>query len=378
MNIRSKLLTVGLGALIAGVGSSALAVTEFNASVWFPDGQPLTKYGYLEWAKKLSETSGGSLKAKVFTGTVLLSPNAHMSGVRDGIAQIGYHAGTYTPSELHEDNVLAHLALNYSDLLIATFAVTEMNMTDPELLAQWKRNKIVFGGGYASVPYRLICTSKVQTLADMKGKKVRMPGAVHSDWAKSVGAVAVAVPSSEMYSGLEKGQIDCASNGANEMKSRSLWDVAKHTNMVNLGVYWAGYLYGMNADFWRKLTPKDRRTMFNSFAESMVETELAYVTESDEAVAEAPKHNVTIYQPSADLKRSVDDFQAAARLGAIEMGKEKFKMKDPEALIKRFETMAAKWEKLLANVDRKDKAKLTALVKTEIYDKIDVNTYGVK
>lgn len=378
MNIRSKLLTIGLGALIAGTGSSALAATEFNASIWFPEGHPLTKYGYLDWAKKLSETSGGTLKAKVFTGTVLLPPNAHLSGVRDGIAQIAYHAGTYTPSDLPEDNVLAHLALNYSDYFVAAFAINDMNMTDPELLAQWKRNKIVFGGGYATPPYRLFCTSKVQTLADMKGKKVRMPGASHSDWAKSVGAVPVNVASSEMYSGLEKGQIDCASNAANDMKSRSLWDVAKHTNMVALGVYWAGYEYGMNADFWKKLTPKDRRTLFNSFAEAMVETGLGYIADSDEAVAEAPKHGVTIYQPSADLTKSVNDFKTATRLGAIQIGKEKFKMKDPEGLINRFEKVTAKWEKLLANVNRKDKAKLIALLKTEIYDKIDVNTYGVK
>ena len=53
-------------------------------------------------------------------------------------------------------------------------------------------------------------------------------------------------------------------------------------------------------------------------------------------------------------------------------------MKDPEAVIVRFEEVAAKWDKLLSGVDRKDQAALTKIVKENLYDKIDVNAYGVE
>lgn len=65
---------------------TAHAVTELNASVWFPDSHPLTKIGYIEWAKNVAKASNGDIKINVFTGTSLLPPTAHFSGLRDGVA----------------------------------------------------------------------------------------------------------------------------------------------------------------------------------------------------------------------------------------------------------------------------------------------------
>ena len=367
---------LGLSAIFPGPSATA-ASKKFNASIWFPDAHPLTKYGYLDWAKDVEAASGGSLKPKVFTGTVLLPPAAHLSGVRDGIAQVAYHAGTFTPADLPRDNVLAQLGFVYSDYFVATFAITDMNMTDAEMRGQWDKQNIVYGGGYATVPYRLFCTTKVVTLADIKGKKLRMPGAAHSDWAKSVAAVPVNVPSSEMYNGLEKGQLDCAANGANELKTRSLWEVSKHATMVELGVYWAGYQYGFNKSFWTSLTSKQRRILLDTIAAAVVKTGLGYKAAADETVREAPSHGVTLHEPAADLKQSIRDFASAARANAVKLGKDKFGLKDPSALIARFEERIAKWEKLLSTVDRKDEAALIALLKTQLYDKIDVDHYGM-
>lgn len=382
MKPRHLLARVGSAAFAAVVAGTVLAAgtaqaKEFNASIWFPDAHPLTKYGYLQWSEALKKASNGALQPKVFVGTVLLPPAGHLSGVRDGIAQVAYHAGTYTPSDLPEDNLLAQLAFNYSDYFVAALAITDMNMNDSEMQAMWKRNGIVYAGGYATPPYRLFCTTPVVTMEDLKGKKLRMPGAAHSDWAKSVGAVPVNVSSSEMYNGLEKGQLDCASNAANDMKSRSLWDVAKHTTMVELGVYWAGYEYGLNPDFWAGLSADERRIMLDTIAEALVYTGIGYSNAADEAVAEAPEHGVTIHEPADEVKQSIKDFAATARAAAITMGEEKFGLKDPEALIGRFEEVAAKWEQLLDGIDRKDQAALTKVVKENLYDKIDVNSYGI-
>src|SRR3546814_2826642 len=67
----------------------------------------------------------------------------------------------------------------------------------------------------------IFCRKKVAQLSDLKGLKLRTPGPVHAEWAKSVGATPVNVPSSEMFTGLDKGQIDCAVMGANEPIGRA-------------------------------------------------------------------------------------------------------------------------------------------------------------
>lgn len=373
-SIRRAALAAAAALTMAAVPATA---ETFNASIWFPDSHPLTRFGYLDWAKSLEAATGGRLTPKVFTGTALLSPAEHLSGVRAGVVQVAYHAGTYTPSELPVDNVLAQLAFSYSDYFVAAFAATDMSMTDPDAQAQWKKNEIVFGGGYATVPFVLFCTKPVRTLDDIRGMKVRMPGAAHSNWAKSVGAVPVNVASSEMYSGLEKGQLDCASNGANELRTRSLWEVAKNVTLVRLGAYYAGCEYCINRGFWSGLSSADRRIVLDTIAAAMVRTGLGYQALADEVLGEAPKHGVAVVEPAADLAASVAAYAGQARADALVLGKERFAMADPEAVIARFEARIEKWKALLAGVDRNDEGQLIALLKSELFDRIDPASYGM-
>ena len=362
--------------LVAGLGS-AQAQTELIGSIWFPDTHPLTRYGYLDWSKQVEAASKGQLKIKVFTGTALLPPNAHLSGLRDGVAQITYHAGTYTPADLPEDNVIAILGIGLKNNVATAAAVTDFYMNDPAMRDMFRRHKIVFLGGYATPPYILMCRTKVESLADVKGKKIRMPGAVHSEWAKSVGAVPVNVASSEMFTGLEKGQLDCAANAANDMKSRSLWDVAKHVTEVDLGSYFAGWQHAIHAPSWQKLKPEQRRVLLDTISDAMIETALGYTADSDAAMKEAPGKGVTVTKPAADLQKALDDFVATgARDMAVKEGKERFKLKDAEGLVQRFEATRAKWSELFAKVDMKDKEALKKVLRDNLYGKVDVNGYG--
>ncbi len=380
MRITNRLFSQVVPAMLlaAAVGSpqSATAATTLNASVWFPESHPLTRQGYMDWAKRVEEMSKGDLKINVFTGTALLPVNAHLSGLRDGIAHVTYHAGTYTPSELPEDNVLAILGITLEDPLTTTFAVADFYMNDPAMQAMFKRQRIVFLGAYASVPYNLICRKEVVKPSDLNGLKIRTPGPIHNDFVRNLGATPVSVPSSEMFTGLDKGNLDCVINGVNELKTRSLWDVAKHANLLNLGPYFAGWEWAMHGPTWTKLKPEQRRILLDSIADATVDTELAYIAAGEGAVKEAPQHGSKVVQPSDELRKTVTDFAAHARATAIREGTERFKLKDAEGLVQRFEATMGKWEKLVASVDRKDAAALKALLRKNLYDNIDSAKYG--
>ena len=356
---------------------SSVLAKEFIANNFFPDKHPLAKYPYVEWAKDLEKASGGKLKAKIFTGTVLLEPRAGLSGVRDGVAQVGYHAAMYTPADLPVANALQETGFSYSDPLVAMVAVTEFSMTDPEQMAEWKKAGIVFGGGYCTPGYCLMCTQPVRDMKEVKGKKLRTSGAANSRWAESVGAVPVNVPSSEMYTGLEKGSIDCATNVVSDLKDRSLWDVAKHTTMISLGMYWGGWEWGWNRDYWNKeLTADERRIIFDVSAQAIANLYVGYQKAMDDALAQAAEHKVNVYQPSADLLASLGHFNTANRSEMVKMAREKYKIQDPEALFARFEKVMKKWQSRFAQVDRKDAAAIGKIIKEELYDKIDAATYG--
>lgn len=364
--------------LIASQATTAAADTvEFNASNWLPESHPLAFHSYTEWLPRLEAASNGTLKPTQYSGPVLLAPDATLSGLRDGIAQVAFHAGTYTPSDLPEDNVLAQLAFNYSDILLAAIAITEANMTIPALQEQWKRNGVVFLGGYSTLPYNLVCSTPVNTPEDLEGLRIRVPGAAHSDWAEHVGAVTVNVPSSEMYDGLDKGQLDCAAVPANDIKSRSLWEVAKHVNMLDLGVYWAGFMQAANRDFWQGLTDDQRQAFFDTIPKAMVDQAQHYTDSLAVALEESAEHDVVVTEPSEALLASVTDFGPTVVENAIRLANEDLNVAEPEALIAEMEKIIAKWDDLLKTVDRSDADAVAALVTKELYSKIDAATYGM-
>ncbi|MHA6346367.1 C4-dicarboxylate TRAP transporter substrate-binding protein [Roseivivax sp. CAU 1761] len=380
---RSIPSSAGAGALLAAVLVAATGIqaqestVRFNASVWLPAGHPLANHSYVEWLPRLEAASGGSLKPTLFTGPVLLAPGEHLSGISDGIAQIGYHAGTYTPADLPADNVLSQIAFNYANPYPLAFAVTEANMTLDRLQAQWKDNNIAYLGGYSTSPYVLLCSSRIETLADMQGKKIRVPGAAQSDWVASVGGVPVNVPSSEMYDGLDKGQLDCAAITALDLKSRSLWDVAKYVTLLELGLYWAGYSQGANRDFWQSLSDAQRQAFLDTLPEAMIDETVQYVSDDLTALEEAADHGVEVITPAEDLQQSVRDFGAEVRANAVKLGAETFRMEAPEALIAEFEEIVAKWQARLGDMDRDDRDAMVAIARDELFGTVDAATYAM-
>ena len=361
--------------------SFSLAATgwakQFTANIFFPDKHPLAKYGYVQWAKDLEQASEGTLKVKLYTGTVLLPPRAGMEGVATGIAQVGYHAAMYTPAQLPIANAIQEAGFSYSDPLTAMAAITEFSMTDPAQLAEWKKAGIVYTGGYCTPGYCLMCSKPINSLEQIKGKRLRTAGAANSRWAESVGAVPVNVPSSEMYTGLEKGAIDCATNVLSDLKSRSLWDVAKYTNRISLGMYWAGPMWGFNPDFWNDgLTARERGIIFKVTAKALANLYTGYQACIREAETEAKDHGVTIEDPALDLVNSIAAFDKANHGEIVKMAREKYKIKDPEALYATFHSLVDKWDALFKNVDRSNADAIAQIIEENLYDKIDTASYG--
>jgi TRAP-type C4-dicarboxylate transport system substrate-binding protein len=368
------------GVLFLSYLSSAVvpaAATEIKASIWFPDNFPLVKDGYMALAKTLEEKSGGGLTMKVFTGDSVLPPGAHLSGLRDGIVDMTYHAGTYTPSELPADNVLAALGISYNDSTVLTAAVADFYLNDAQMQKMFDKQEIVFLGSYASPSYALMCTTPVISLADIAGKKIRMPSPVHAAWATSVEAAPVNVPSSEMFTGLEKGQLDCAANSPNDLKTRSLWDVAKQVTLLDLGQYFAGWQYAMNKSAWNDLSKEEKHLLVDSISDNLVDMTQAFEQSVDDALAEAKDHGVTLHEPDDGLKNELREFvETTVKPMALDVGK-RLDVKNPESLIDRFDKTHKKWQQLLANVDRDDTDALKKIFHDQIFSKIDVSTYGV-
>lgn len=356
--------------------TSTATAENYNANHFFAERHSMVRGPYVDFAKRVAEETNGEVNFTVFSAGSLLPPAASLQGVRDGVAQVTYHAGTYTPSELPIANLIGDMAFYNTDPLVMAFASTEFGLTNPEQLAEWKANGVVYGGGYSTSEYFMQCNTSIQTLEDIKGKRLRMAGGAWSRFAEYVQAVPVSIPSSEMYTGLDSGSLDCAVAAADALDSFSLKDVVTHMNTLAIGNYYAGFEWGYNAAFWQSLSPENRRVLFNQMAYYLGQHRVEFDKDVEAAVQSAKEGGMIVVEADDTLKNALDAFVAADEAVLIANAKERG-VTDPEAIIASFKALVDKWDVLLAKVDTKDVEALAALARSEIYDKIDEATYGL-
>lgn len=117
---------------------------------------------------------------------------------------------------------------------------------DGKLLAAW------------TYPFQILfCREPVKSLADLKGKKVRVAGTLSSELVSKLGGTAVTLAGPEVYQAMMQGVVDCGVTGAQYANANGWYEVAK--SLVDLPIGGAGVvLHVANKKFWDKLTTEQQ------------------------------------------------------------------------------------------------------------------------
>lgn len=375
-----KKLAFGV-ALAALTTSATVAQAEsFSANNFLDASHPFSVENYTNFSERVKERTNGEISFDVFLGGVLLGGRASLSGTGDGVAQVAYHAGTYTPSDLPITNLISELAFLTDNFYALAAASTIMSFTHPALIEEYKKNGVVFGGGYGTPIYYLICNKPIRNAADLEGKRLRMPGGIWDRWAVAMGAVSVNVPSSEIYTGLDRGTLDCGVNPLDSLLSRSYWDVAKYVPMIPLGSYYSGPMWAYNEEFWQNRTDDQRAILLEEAGAAFIRSSLMYLDNSQKAVDQGEaEHGMEFIQVDPALMKKHSDFVESDAAALVAMAQEQYGVSEELAvdLIDTFKSIVAEWEKKLEGVEMTDQETLTRLFVEDIYKKVDVSTFGM-
>lgn len=370
---KTTLLATAAALMLPGLASA-----QTIANVGWAPTHIITKNAYTDFAASLEEASGGDMTLEVFTGGSLVDVKGTLKGVADGIAQLGFVTGAYLPSDLPLNNVIADLAFVADDPIAAAFAITEVSMTEDRLKQEWIDNGVVFGGGYSTPVYNFICTKPIEIAADVKGKKIRTAGAAHVRWVEHLGGVPVSVPFSEVYTGLQRGSIDCAMSDPTALVDGfKVAEVAKYVTNLPMGTHTSGATWVMNTGWWSGLSDEEKTTLMGQFAFGIANMEVDYEAKVDANLDGAKALDVTVIEPSDDLKAELDSFNDEYIDTLAQVSMENRGVEDPSALIKAYLAAEERWKTRLADVDRTDPKALAELLKTEVYDKLDLASYGM-
>ena len=216
-------------------------------------------------AQHVNEATDGAISIKVYAAGELVGAFDSFDAVSTGSADM-YHAAEYYWQGKSP-------AFNF-------FTAVPMGLTANELMA-W----IYYGGGQElwdelSSKFTIKAfmagntgtqmggwfRKEINTLDDLKGLKIRMPG-LGGEVLRRLGAAAVALPQPEIYTSLQSGNIDGAEwAGPWNDLTMGFYQITKY-------YYWPGFhepgsalSLGINLDLWNDLTPGEQRIIEDACA----------------------------------------------------------------------------------------------------------------
>ena len=210
----------------------------------------------VEWlntfAKGVQSSSGGKIKAEVYPASQLGSIPRTIEGVALGTIEVSFNAsGFYEPLE-------PRFAVLSAPGLFDSQQHGAQVLNDPAI----RQRLSSFGAAKGVEPltifipsqYVIVSHKPINTLADFKGQKIRVPGSpLQIEPLKRFGASPLSMPFGEVLPALQNHTIDGVWAGTTLFTALKFYDIAK--TMTYLPSHWAATVPLVNRNFMKSLGP---------------------------------------------------------------------------------------------------------------------------
>jgi TRAP-type mannitol/chloroaromatic compound transport system substrate-binding protein len=192
--------------LIASSASAAAEVIKWKMPTAYPAGSYLWEFIAANFAAKVKALSNGQLVIEPFTAGSIAPALKVTEAVKNGVAEAGHTWANYEMGSDVTSVLFGGIPAGLSD---EQYFAWYYEGNGSKLLSDWRKEKlgvhsIVLGLG----PQEIIHSHKaISSLQDLRGLKMRTAG-VWAELMPKMGASAVILPASDVYSALEKKIVD--------------------------------------------------------------------------------------------------------------------------------------------------------------------------
>ena len=288
----------GAGAL--AIASVATAQTKWDASVPWGPTEFHTK-NLERFAAEVKEVTNGEVEITVHSGGSLgIKGPESLRSVADGVVPIAEMAGF---QQTGEEPILGFEALpflvdNYDQLEILVAKIR------PLYEAAFLRNnqRLLYMVPWPS--QNIFTKVEVSSLADIKGKKIRVYDKNSTDLMRAIGMSPLLISSPDIVPILAGGGLDAIMTSGTTAVAQKYWEFLDHTYRTNH--LWALNELTVNLDAWNKISPENQSAILELAAK--MEPEFWDVSRAEDAIklAELKNRGMTVGPPA-------DDFIAALR-----------------------------------------------------------------
>lgn len=247
---------IGAAAMLTAVNAKAETVMKFSS--WAPPTHPQNAQMFPQWGKKIEAATEGRVKWKI--EYKLASPPKQFEVARDGIADASWIFHGYNTRYLATQAVeMPGLGATAEAASYASQKAFEDHLSK----ANEHRGVVVaamFSHGDAVIQTK----KKINSLADLKGLKIRVAGGVSSLVGKQLGVVAVKVPAPKVYETVSSGVADGVFMPVETQKSFRLKEIVPYVTFMQGGLYYGSFAVIISPQFLDKLSAKDRRAVLST------------------------------------------------------------------------------------------------------------------
>ena len=234
--------SIGLSALcLSARAQSALRVAAFVPEQSFGVSRVIKP-----WMAAVEKDQPTKVKLQGFWGGTLgKDPFKQYELVKNGVADVAWVLPGYTPGQFPDLQAFELPALFRDAVEAGTVA---WRLYEKNLLKGFDGVKAVTM--FSTEPMSLWMRQPINSLEDLKNKKIRSPGAVHAKWLESFGASAETMDSPEMNEMLNRNTLDGALQGATGMKTYKSLALINQDYHLPLGVI--PFLLLINEKTWSR------------------------------------------------------------------------------------------------------------------------------
>lgn len=263
----SKIKTTLLGLALGCVASSAVlaqSTTTLRVATWAPNSNPQNAVVWPTWAKWVKEATEGRVDVEIINYTG--HPKSIFSGVEDGIYDVGFSVNAYLSGRF----LLTSIAEIPGETIDAASASSALWRVQQEYFKSANEyDGLTLLGMFVHAPGQMQTTFPVNSLEDLKGKKIRLGGGMVNELAKRLDVTPVIAPASKSYEMLQQGIVEGTFLPTGEQKSYRLAEVTSDLTLFPNGLYTTVFSIVMNPYTFDQLSEKDQKAIMSVSGEKL-------------------------------------------------------------------------------------------------------------
>lgn len=213
-----------------------------------------------KWKEEVEKRTNGKVQVELYPGGTLLDAKNMYDGVKNGVADIGLSATTYEPGRFPLLGI-SDMPSGYPNAKVASQVVYDLIQQYPP--EAFKDYKIITA--FATEPAFVQSKKPIKSLEDLKGKQLRISGAL-TPILQAMGGAPVGMSQAEVPEALQTGVIEGVITSREVLKDFKLAEMIKYVTDYPMTIN--TFIAVMTKDKWESL-PEDVRKVIDELSPEM-------------------------------------------------------------------------------------------------------------